>query len=100
MSEREGARKMVVPEPAGQAFALLISRPWEDPKNRAPNSGVFLWYRLSALRWIHFLDPPRALGNLLGLLDSQMQGVGSRSFETGFVVQASFCLLRTLCSAG
>ena len=43
---------------------LVFPEPGEDPKNGTPNSGLEyssgVDYR--ALRWIHFLDPPRALG--------------------------------------
>ena len=41
--------------------------PWEDPKNGTDNSGLKYNHSVDdrALRWIHFLDPPRALGRRL-----------------------------------
>ena len=57
---------------------------WEDPQNRTRNSG--LWYPpgvdCRALKWIHLLDPPRALGTLyLGTMGPLHVG---DSFQTIF----------------
>ena len=43
--------------------------PWEDPKSRSPNSGLWysygVEYRTLTLRWIYFLGSAQGLGRCL-----------------------------------